>query len=213
MPEPIVIPPILAAALSLSMGASPVPASRADAAADTVAIVEAIVRDRLTFRGESPSTAYLVLVADPVRLCPPDAPEEGESDLPDEYTLPYLIRSAELDPSTTDEMRRALVCENAAPVLPSSRYEGAEVVLAGWLDGALPDIPDPEAWWAAFQARFPGSGGILRVAMPVFSRDRDHALIWVLDGGPGMCGTDRVVALARKEGRWRIVVEKVLGIS
>ena len=98
-------------------------------------------------------------------------------------------------------------------MLPPARYEGAEVVLSEGLDAALPNVPDPEEWWAAFRSRFPGSGGILRVTVPVFSSDRNHALIAVLDGGPGMCGTERVVALAREGGRWRIVAEKLLSIS
>src|SRR5262249_11862699 len=119
MPEPIVIAPTLAASLSLVIAAGPARAPAADAAADTGAIVEPVVRLRLAFRGQSPSSSSLVIVADPGRRGPPAVREDGEEELPDEYALPSLIRTAELDAATTNEMRRALICDNAEPILPS----------------------------------------------------------------------------------------------
>jgi len=180
----------------------PAPApSRSD---DTVAIVNVLIADRLASRGEAPGGTYVVLVAETLALCPPDEPEE------DAFTMTSAVMDPEVLPDVPPTLRRELLCEQSGGMLPSSRYDGAEVVLN---DRTADIFSAGVEGWDDFYQRYPESRGLLEVTSPAFSPDREHALVYMSHSCGGLCGTGWLVHLKRSASGWRIESRRMLWIS
>jgi hypothetical protein len=107
-------------------------------------------------------------------------------------------------------MRRELVCQQEGGMLPTSRFDDAQMVSASQIDA----IFSSDGWWEEFYRTFPGSRGFVAFTDPVFSADRTHALVYVSHSCGGLCGTGWLVYLLRAtDGHWRIASRRMLWIS
>ena len=170
------------------------PHVRRNADAEMAAIVRVIVDERIAARSEAPQGDYLVVVDQTVEV-----PREqlGES-------LELLLPRVPID------MKVRLVSENQNRVpLPALQTKNARIASSQTIE----KIFAGKGWWQEFYHRYPDSKGFLQVSKPVFSDDRQTALIYVTHSCGGLCGTGWVMLLSREGGTWRIADKQMLWIS
>jgi hypothetical protein len=68
---------------------------------------------------------------------------------------------------------------------------------------------NPNSYWRAFYARFPGSHGSINFSRPGYDADRTHALLSYRHGCGGRCGDWGIVLLERRGDTW-VVLRRVL---
>lgn len=64
---------------------------------------------------------------------------------------------------------------------------------------------DPDAFWAAFERRFPGTNGIIALSPVGFSADRRAAMVMVDFGCGGLCGGTVYYLLQLRNRRWVVI--------
>jgi hypothetical protein len=94
-------------------------------------------------------------------------------------------------------------------MLPSARYENAQVVLESQIEA----IFSGEGWWEEFYRTFPESRGYVQFTAPAYSEDGKHALIYVSHSCGGLCGTGWLIYLSKPNGKWEITARRMLWIS
>ena len=171
--------------------------------ADTVEIVNLLVKDFLGSRGEAPEGGYLVVVAETLVICPPD----GEED--DAFSVASAIREPDLAVDVPESMRRSLLCDQEVGMLPTANLEDARVVLSSEIDA----IFTGGGWWEEFYKTFPGSRGFLQFSAVAFSEDGKQAFLYVSHSCGGLCGTGWIVSLSRRGERWQVASKRMLWIS
>jgi hypothetical protein len=72
---------------------------------------------------------------------------------------------------------------------------------------------NPNTFWRAFYARFPGSVGLLSFSRPGYDATRTHALLYYGHGCGGLCGDGGYVLLERRDGKWMILRRVVTWMS
>jgi hypothetical protein len=59
--------------------------------------------------------------------------------------------------------------------------------------------------WEHFRQQFPGARTLVRVSLPVYSKDERHAVVYTESTCPFRCGNGFFHELVREGSRWRIV--------
>lgn len=186
------------------------PHIRRDINADTAAIIEAVIHERLTKKEqEAPPGDYLVVADHSVRFCP-----DGTGSDSDETCIPppmyEPMSAAGMLPLVPEELKSRLVQENRKSTpLPPIRIATARVVS----NHTIAKIFSGKGWWPEFYRQFPGSRGYIEVTRPVFSADNQNALLYVSHSCGGLCGTGWLVYLSRAGRAWHIVDQHMLWIS
>jgi len=201
---------VVVGALVLAASGLAVPASADDADADTTAIVNLLVRDRLAARGEAPDGSYLVVAAETIVLCPPRSRDDEPGDTREGFSLSAMVEGSGVFEKAPEPLRRELLCQQEGGMLPTARLDDALVVSETQISAAF----SGEGFWDDFYRAFPGSRGYLEFTAPAFSANRREALIYFSHSCGGLCGTGWLVHLSRDAGgAWKIESRQMLWIS
>lgn len=68
---------------------------------------------------------------------------------------------------------------------------------------------NPDEYWSAFYAKYPGSPGLVRLSRVGFDSSREQALVYVHRSCGGRCGSGRYVLLSRSGEQWEVVDEYI----
>jgi hypothetical protein len=201
---------MLAASVALTLalaGSGSVPAASVDEKTDAVEIVGLLLKERLAANGEEPDGTYLVVAAEYLVICPPKVGEDDE-----EFSFAKMVEDGCAAANVPAPLRRELLCQQEGGMLPTAKFENAEVVLQSQITAFFAgDIMDG---WDTFYRTFPGSRGYVEFTAPVFSSDHQQALVYVSHSCGGLCGTGWLVNLTRQaDGHWRIAAQPMLWIS
>jgi len=88
--------------------------------------------------------------------------------------------------------------------VPSIPTRVPTTILDDSMTAALPRT-DPDAFWNAFERRFPGANGIIALSPVGFSTDRRAAMVMVDFGCGGLCGGTVYYLLTVQNGRWVVI--------
>jgi hypothetical protein len=69
------------------------------------------------------------------------------------------------------------------------------------------------AGWKEFYEKYPDSGGYIGFSRVGFDAELSQALVYVVQGCGGKCGTGRYVLLKKDGGAWKVVTERLLWTS
>lgn len=184
------------------------PTMSVDESADTTEIVNLLINENLASESEAPDGGYLVVVAETLAVCLPETEDPQER----AFSLAAMLEQHCASLDVPDSLRRDLLCQQEGGMLPTSRFENGEVVLASQITAIFSG--DILRGWDDFYRTFPGSRGLLEFTAPAFSPDGSHALIYVSHSCGGLCGTGFLIYLSRgSDGHWQMTKRSMLWIS
>lgn len=85
----------------------------------------------------------------------------------------------------------------------------ARVVADSRLDAALEKERKPPHSWEHFSAAFDGARTLMRVSLPIYSRDGKHAVIYTESTCPYRCGSGFYHELEKTFEGWKILTSRV----
>ena len=115
----------------------------------------------------------------------------------------------ELDSLSPKKLREELALANQAThQLKIRNAHGAVVVPSSTIDRIF-----ATGWWEDFYRTYPDTAGYARVSLPVLTKDRNKALIYVDHRCGDTCGLGSIHLLERTGNTWRITKEEILWVS
>lgn len=175
-------------AASLGFGAVPVPSVSSETRSDEELNIIAAAIDSLYVRGDP--TRGGVVIASPTAAVAVDVARKQLEEVPADAV------------QRVDFVRRNLASLDLQPL---SKLAPAALALA-FLTADAPPLPrdNPDVFWQAFYARFPGAGGLITVSRPAIDATGTRAVLLIGRGCGGLCGNWGYATLRKDGDRWRV---------
>jgi len=82
-----------------------------------------------------------------------------------------------------------------------------EVIITAFENHNFDSSSKPEyrtAGWEGFYGSFPGSKGLVGVSLPGYSKNADHATVYIRSNCGRLCGSGFTICLQYSDGKWKV---------
>jgi len=160
-------------------------------------------------RSENGKRTKLMLVDRTMDFCPAPAPEQ-KSLYCSTDSVGAMIRGFPWGQPMTETLRREMeLASRTERKVPDPRLPMVELLDAAAMDAVFQKGDE----WDEFYARFPDAGSTFKVSVPVLTRDRSQALIYVEQMCDGLCAIGEAFLLERTAQGWKQVAKVELWVS
>lgn len=119
------------------------------------------------------------------------------------------VQAVELDGFASRKLREELILANANPrPLDLKGLPNTEVVDPSEVKALL-----TSRFWKGFYEQFPQTAGWVQASMPVLTKDRQNALVYISHSCDGLCGTGTLYYLSRTADGWTVTRDFLLWVS
>lgn len=190
--------------------------NRPDPIAATDEEMAAVIREVVTAnrwssqsRSENGKRTKLMLVDRTMDFCPAPAPEQKSLYCSADSTG-AMIRGFPWGRPMTEKLRREMeLASRTERKVPDPHLPTVELLDAAAMDAVFQKGDE----WDEFYARFPDASSTFKVSVPVLTRDRSQALIYVEQMCDGLCAIGEAFLLERTAQGWKQIAKVQLWIS